>query len=198
MSLLSVQVQIVTPFCWYPQLNLYLNSNCKTLLLNKYQVLKIRYFVQQIKNNNDNFGWGVVLSYKKQEDKKNPAEAPTITVDVVLRVSEATAASKVEKDTPLCMFPVCFKYSVYKAFWKYIIGDSVICLFIVLRWCLRSSLQSLEEKVNLWSWQWHWSASRMCLLWDSSCRLTSSLWTSGLWSSKWYRFRRALLSHFIL
>ncbi|KAK8407539.1 hypothetical protein O3P69_002232 [Scylla paramamosain] len=48
-----------------------------------------------IKNNNDDFGWGVVLSYKKQEDKKNPTEAPTITVDVILRVSEATAASKV-------------------------------------------------------------------------------------------------------
>lgn len=53
------------------------------------------YFDQQIKNNNDDFGWGVVLSYKKQEDKKNPTEAPTITVDVILRVSEATAASKV-------------------------------------------------------------------------------------------------------
>ncbi|XP_045614688.1 exosome RNA helicase MTR4-like isoform X1 [Procambarus clarkii] len=51
-----------------------------------------------IKNNDDDFGWGVVLSYKKQEDKKNPMEAPTITVDVILRVSEATAASKVTSD----------------------------------------------------------------------------------------------------
>lgn len=65
-------------------------------LLSKYQALRIRYLGQQIKNNNDDFGWGVVLSYKKQEDKKNPTEAPTITVDVVLRVSEATAASKVK------------------------------------------------------------------------------------------------------
>lgn len=60
-----------------------------------FKEIKIRYFDQQIKNNNDDFGWGVVLSYKKQEDKKNPTEAPTITVDVILRVSEATAASKV-------------------------------------------------------------------------------------------------------
>nr|XP_053634400.1 exosome RNA helicase MTR4-like [Cherax quadricarinatus] len=51
-----------------------------------------------VKNNEDDFGWGVVLSYKKQEDKKNPMEAPIITVDVILRVSEATATSKVTSD----------------------------------------------------------------------------------------------------
>ncbi|XP_071526071.1 exosome RNA helicase MTR4 [Panulirus ornatus] len=51
-----------------------------------------------IKNNEDDFGWGVVLSYKKQDDKKNPQEAPTITIDVILRVSEQTAACKITSD----------------------------------------------------------------------------------------------------
>ncbi|KAG7153867.1 Exosome RNA helicase MTR4-like, partial [Homarus americanus] len=44
-----------------------------------------------VKNNEDDFGWGVVLSFKKQEEQ-NSLEGPTITVDVILRVSEATAA----------------------------------------------------------------------------------------------------------
>ncbi|XP_042208658.1 exosome RNA helicase MTR4-like [Homarus americanus] len=50
-----------------------------------------------VKNNEDDFGWGVVLSFKKQEEQ-NSLEGPTITVDVILRVSEATAALKVASD----------------------------------------------------------------------------------------------------
>ncbi|KAK7081865.1 Exosome RNA helicase MTR4 [Halocaridina rubra] len=51
-----------------------------------------------IKNNESDFGWGVVLSYKKKEDKKNPMEPPTVTVDVVLNVSAESAAKKVTSE----------------------------------------------------------------------------------------------------
>ncbi|XP_066988731.1 exosome RNA helicase MTR4 [Macrobrachium rosenbergii] len=51
-----------------------------------------------IKNNEDDFGWGVVLTYKKKEDKKNPLEAPVVTIDAILRVSEASAAKKVTSE----------------------------------------------------------------------------------------------------
>ncbi|KAL7647877.1 UNVERIFIED_CONTAM: hypothetical protein RMT77_001487 [Armadillidium vulgare] len=49
----------------------------------------------QVKNGEDDFGWGVVLSYKKTEDKKNPLEPPIITVDIILNVSKEAAAKKV-------------------------------------------------------------------------------------------------------
>ncbi|XP_076033636.1 exosome RNA helicase Mtr4 [Oratosquilla oratoria] len=50
----------------------------------------------QVKNNNDYFGWGVVLSYKKQDEKENPRGGETrVTVDVVLTVSKETANNKI-------------------------------------------------------------------------------------------------------
>lgn len=52
----------------------------------------------RVKNNDDNFGWGVVLSYKKQENKKDPLKPPSVTVDIILRVSEESAAKKVTSD----------------------------------------------------------------------------------------------------
>ena len=52
----------------------------------------------QVKNGEDDFGWGVVLNYKRTENKKDPTEAPTITVDVILIVSEDTSAKKITTD----------------------------------------------------------------------------------------------------
>ncbi|XP_063592228.1 exosome RNA helicase MTR4-like [Penaeus indicus] len=52
----------------------------------------------RVKNNDDDFGWGVVLSYKKQENKKDPLKPPSVTVDIILRVSEESAAKKVTSD----------------------------------------------------------------------------------------------------
>ena len=52
----------------------------------------------EVKNGDDYFGWAIVLSYKKTENKKDPKEPPTITVDVILRVSPETANQKVTSD----------------------------------------------------------------------------------------------------
>ncbi|XP_042868983.1 exosome RNA helicase MTR4-like isoform X2 [Penaeus japonicus] len=52
----------------------------------------------KVKNNDDDFGWGVVLSYKKQENKKDPLKPPTVTCDIILRVSQESAAKKVTSD----------------------------------------------------------------------------------------------------
>lgn len=51
-----------------------------------------------IKNNEDDFGWSVVLSYKKKDNEKNPMDAPTITIDAVIRVSEESAAKKITSE----------------------------------------------------------------------------------------------------
>lgn len=49
----------------------------------------------KIRNGADDFGWAVVLKYDKKENKKDPTEPPTITVDVVMKVSKVTADKKI-------------------------------------------------------------------------------------------------------
>jgi len=49
----------------------------------------------RIRNGADDFGWAVFLSYKKQENLKDPTEPATYTMDIVMTVSAESAAKKV-------------------------------------------------------------------------------------------------------
>ncbi|CAF0705983.1 unnamed protein product [Brachionus calyciflorus] len=98
----------------------------------------------QIVNKNDNFGWGVVISFRKRANNKLNESEPIYTIDTLLYVTKESAKSGYLSEIKPClndtdgvMHVVPVQPSVIKAI-------SSICIY------LPQNLQSLDSRQSVW------------------------------------------------